>query len=190
MCVLLSVTKRKTALSTFFGDSDWTIPSIPSISFFLRRSFPFFCSESERFCFVFPLFVHNPSAFRREVPSKLPRSPPKPRNVPRSPFTLRRRSCPVAQAPFSTRGLREAEEQALPGRAWSPRSVRATSPFGLARRGKDGTGTGPVKTKGFLGKRTKLSRSIASALTTHDTQRRRRQFRGYRAARGGRPGKE
>ena len=78
----------------------WTIPSIPSISFFhfVRRVL---CSESERFCFVFPLFVHNPSAFRREVPSKLPRSPPKPRNVPRSPFTLRRRSCPVAQAPFS-----------------------------------------------------------------------------------------
>ena len=132
------------------------------LSFFPLR-FPFFLSFFPFFCFVFPLFVHNPSAFRREVPSKPPRSPPKPRNVPRSPFTLRRRSCPVAQAPFSTRGLREAEEQALPGRAWSPRSVRATSPFGLARRGKDGTG--PVKTKGFLGDRTKLSRSIDRALT-------------------------
>ena len=140
----------------------WTIPSIPSISFFhfVRRVL---CSESERFCFVFPLFVHNPSAFRREVPSKLPRSPPKPRNVPRSPFTLRRRSCPVAQAPFSTRGLREAEEQALPGRAWSPRSVRATSPFGLARRGKDATD--PVKTKGFFRRRTTLSKLLVCALT-------------------------
>ena len=141
MCVCVCVCHKNCLL--------WTIPSIPSISFFhfVRRVL---CSESERFCFVFPLFVHNPSAFRREVPSKLPRSPPKPRNVPRSPFTLRRRSCPVAQAPFSTRGLREAEEQALPGRAWSPRSVRATSPFGLARRGKEDA-TDPVKTKGFLG---------------------------------------
>ena len=149
---------RKACLCLFVCHKNcllWTIPSIPSISFFhfVRRVL---CSESERFCFVFPLFVHNPSAFRREVPSKLPRSPPKPRNVPRSPFTLRRRSCPVAQAPFSTRGLREAEEQALPGRAWSPRSVRATSPFGLARRGKEDA-TDPVKMKGFSRRRTTLS---------------------------------
>ena len=142
LCVCVCVTK-----TAFFG----RFLRFLRFPFFLT-SFPFFCSESERFCFVFPLFVHNPSAFRREVPSKLPRSSPKPRNVPRSPFTLRRRSCPVAQAPFSTRGLREAEEQALPGRAWSPRSVRATSPFGLARRGKDATG--PVKTKGFFRRRT------------------------------------
>ena len=90
-CLCLSVTK-----TAFFG----RFLRFLRFPFFLT-SFPFFCSESERFCFVFPLFVHNPSAFRREVPSKLPRSPPKPRNVPRSPFTLRRRSCPVAQAPFS-----------------------------------------------------------------------------------------
>ena len=91
VCVCLFVTK-----TAFFG----RFLRFLRFPFFLT-SFPFFCSESERFCFVFPLFVHNPSAFRREVPSKPPRSPPKPRNVPRSPFTLRRRSCPVAQAPFS-----------------------------------------------------------------------------------------
>ena len=124
---------RKACLSVFVTKTAFFGRFLRFLRFpFFFPSFPFLCSESERFCFVFPLFVHNPSAFRREVPSKLPRSPPKPRNVPRSPFTLRRRSCPVAQAPFSTRGLREAEEQALPGRAWSPRSVRATSPFGLA----------------------------------------------------------
>ena len=93
LCVCVCVCVTKTA---FFG----RFLRFLRFPFFLT-SFPFFCSESERFCFVFPLFVHNPSAFRREVPSKLPRSPPKPRNVPRSPFTLRRRSCPVAQAPFS-----------------------------------------------------------------------------------------
>ena len=133
--------------------------------------------------------VHNPSGFVFFSPFlftirvlfvvKCPQSPPKPRNVPRSPFTLRRRSCPVAQAPFSTRGLREAEEQALPGRAWSPRSVRATSPFGLARRGKDATD--PVKTKGFFRRRTTLSKLLVCALT-RATQRRRRRLGGCGAA--------
>ena len=167
VCVCLCVTK-----TAFFGRFLRFLRFPFFLSFFPLR-FPFFLSFFPFFCFVFPLFVHNPSAFRREVPSKLPRSPPKPRNVPRSPFTLRRRSCPVAQAPFSTRGLREAEEQALPGRAWSPRSVRATSPFGLARR-KDATD--PVKTKGFFRRRTTLSKLLVCALT-RATQRRRRQWR-------------
>ena len=157
--------RRRHIPSAFHSEGSMKIPSIPSIFFVLF--------------FFFPLFVHNPSAFRLEVPSKLPRSPPKPRNVPRSPFTLRRRSCPVAQAPFSTRGLREAEEQALPGRAWSPRSVRATSPFGLARRGKDATD--PVKTKGFFRRRTTLSKLLVCALT-RATQRRRRRLGGCGAA--------
>ena len=87
----------------------WTIPSIPSISFFFP-SFPFFWSESERFCVIFPLFVHNPSAFRREAPSEPSKAP---HRVPRHP-----RPTPTCAAAYA------------PTRTPSPKGARARSPRG------------------------------------------------------------
>ena len=119
---------------------------------FFFPSFPFFCSESERFCVIFPLFVHNPSGFgffspfsftiRALFVVRRPQSPPKPptecpvtRDLPqRAPRRMRqprrRKARPVSARLGGERGLGE------PG-STAPR-LRATAtrpPGGVFIRG-------------------------------------------------------
>ena len=125
----------------------WTIPSIPSISFFLSFfslllfgiravlcDFPPFRSQSERFWVLFPLFVHNPSAFRREAPSKPSKAP---HRVPRHPRPTP--TCAAAYAPTpspkGTPGLREAGGRARSWRAWFHGSPLAGYGYEAARGG-------------------------------------------------------
>ena len=117
----------------------WTIPSIPSIFFFRNILFPSFVQNPSGFVLFSPFLFTIRALFVVRSPQSSPKPPKAPQ---RAPITLYAAPAFVPRRPstlllFSTRGLREAEEQALPGRAWSPRSVRATSPFGLARRGKE-----------------------------------------------------
>ena len=100
---------------------------------FFFPSFPFFCSESERFCVIFPLFVHNPSGFgffspfsftiRALFVVRRPQSPPKPptecpvtRDLPqRAPRRMRQ---PRRRKARPRPGLREAGGRARSWRAW------------------------------------------------------------------------
>ena len=138
---LLSVVVTKTA---FFGRF------LRFLRFpFFFPSFPFFCSESERFCVIFPLFVHNPSGFgffspfsftiRALFVVRRPQSPPKPptecpvtRDLPqRAPRRMRqprrRKARPVSARLGGERGLGEPGSTAPRLRATATRPPGGTS---------------------------------------------------------------
>ena len=88
---------------------------IPSIFFFLRRSFPFFCSDPSGFVFFSPFLFTIRALFVANYPQSPPKCPESPANYPK----VRRRVPRRPKHLLCTPGLREG--------AWSPRSVRATA---------------------------------------------------------------